>query len=383
MNRFEDLGLKENLLEGIYKYGFEQPSYVQANGIPPIVEKRDCIIQSQSGTGKTGTFIIGILQNVDPELKELQSIVIAPTRELVKQTYKVLHELSSTLNIKIMYLIGGVKVSKDIKDYKRLQPQIIVSTPGRLYDLMSNDVISTKYTSSLVLDEADELLTGNFKDQLYNIFRSLENHENIQVILVSATIPPEIRDLSAKILRDPVEILVKNENLTLEGIKQYVVYYDSQRHTQEMNNKLQCLLHILENIAFSQTIIYINTRKTCEYLSNKLNDLEFVNSIIHSDMSQYDRSHNMTNFKNGSTRILITTDLMARGIDVQQISMVINYEMPFTNEVYLHRSGRSGRYGRKGICINFVYYKKNDIIRNLEQFYNTFICELPEDLDLS
>jgi len=382
MKRFEDLGLKDNLLAGIYKYGFEQPSYVQAHGIKPIIERRDCIIQSQSGTGKTGTFTIGMLENINPEIKDVQSIVIAPTRELVKQTYTVLQNLSCMMDIKIMYLIGGVKVSKDIKDYNQIKPQIIVSTPGRLYDLMNN-VITTKHTATLVLDEADELLTGNFKDQLYNIFKLLENHENIQVILVSATIPPEIRDLSAKILRNPVEILVKTEDLTLEGIKQYVVYYDSQRHSRDVNNKLHCILHILENIAFSQTIIYVNTRKTCEYLSERLNEFEFVNSIIHSDMSQQERTSSMTNFKNGSTRILITTDLLSRGIDVQQISMVINYEMPFSNEVYLHRSGRSGRYGRKGICINFVYYKKNDIIKNLEQFYNTFISELPEDLDIS
>jgi translation initiation factor 4A len=377
ITNFENFHLNEQLISGIYKFGFEKPSYIQSVGIEPILTGKDCIIQAQSGTGKTGTFVIGVLQQIDLSLHKPQAIIIVPTRELVRQIYNVFRGLTVDMpDCKTIHLMGGTKVSNDIHEYQKMQPQIIVSTPGRLYDLISNQKIETSAVKMLILDEADELLTGNFKTQLYNVFKTLTNHETMQVILVSATIPPEIRELSAKILRDPIEILVKTEDLTLEGIRQFVVYYQNQQ-----SNKFTTLMFILNNITFSQAIIYVNTRRTCEYLADLLEDNGYIPSVIHGELSQKDRNYQMNEFKTGSTRILLTTDLLSRGIDIQQISMVINYEMPNDMDIYLHRSGRSGRFGRKGVCINFVFYKKQFVIKKLEEYFATLIEELPENLE--
>lgn len=383
---FDNFNLKEDLLAGIYTFGFEYPSYVQSVGIEPITSGKDCIIQSQSGTGKTGAYVIGILQQLNLNLTYPQAIIIVPTRELVKQVYNVIRGISSKMDCNLMYLIGGTKVSNDINSFKKNKPHVIISTPGRLYDLLLKNIINTDYIKTLILDEADELLAGSFKEQIYEIFTHINNRTDMQVVLVSATIPDEVLSLSDKFLNDPIRVLVKTEDLTLEGIKQYVVYYDSnttpENRRLHITNKFSTLMYVLDNIAFSQTVIYVNTRKTCEGLANLLYKNGYISSVIHSELTQKERNKAMSEFKHGSTRILLTTDLLSRGIDIQQISMVINYEMPESNEVYLHRSGRSGRFGRKGVCINFVYYMNVDIIKNLEEYFCTLILELPDKLEI-
>jgi len=379
-NDFETMELKHDVLNGIYTYGFEKPSIVQSKGIVPIRSGKDCIIQAQSGTGKTVTYIVGILEQLDIKLKELQFVVIVPTRELVKQVYDVLHHISYHVRSNNMYMMGGHRITNDIRTYKHIRPQIVVTTPGRFYDLMMRKVIDTKNLKTVILDEADELLSRNFKDTIYEIFVETEN-KDFQVCLLSATLPDEVTELSKKFLRDPIKILVKKEDLTLEGIRQYVVYYDkSQNRTS--SPKLSLLIAILENIQFSQLILYTNNKPTCDKVCRVLRKNGFELSAIHGDMSQYERDNVIKEFRNGITRILVTTDLLARGIDIQQVSVVINYDMPYDNELYLHRIGRSGRFGRKGIAINFVYYEDTYIIKDLNAYYSTMICTLPDDLNI-
>ena len=342
---FDELGLKSDLLRGIYGYGFEKPSIIQQKAILPIIKGRDVIAQAQSGTGKTAAFAIGTLQLIEQENDELQCLVLSPTRELANQTSIVYQFLGEYLNIKITLLIGGLKVGGDINKLKE-NPQIIVGSPGRVLDLIRRKRISLSYLKSFVLDEADEMLSKGFLDTIREI-----------ISLIPTT----------------TKILVKNEELTLEGIKQYYVYLKKE-------DKMEVLFQIYRGIEIAQAIIYCNTKKTVENVCEDLKKKGHMISAIHGDLKQIERDAVMKDFRSGVTRVLVTTDLLARGIDVYQVSLVINYEMPKEKETYIHRIGRSGRFGRKGTAINFITPPEKDKLLEIQDFYNTNIEQLPSDL---
>jgi len=371
IDSFDDMGLREDLLRGIYAYGFEKPSAIQQRGIMPVIAGRDTIAQAQSGTGKTATFSIGALARVDLHIKDTQVLVLAPTRELAQQIHKVVNALGDYMKVTSHSCVGGTAVREDIRTLTS-GVQIVVGTPGRVNDMINRNALRLDRLKLFVLDEADEMLSRGFKDQIYDVFQFLPS--NVQVCLFSATMPIEILQITKRFMRDCVRILVKRAELTLDGIKQFYVAVEKE------DWKLDTLCDLYETLTITQAIIYCNTRRKVDWLTDKMTQRDFTVSAMHGEMTQQERELIMKEFRSGSSRVLITTDLLARGIDVQQVSLVINYDLPSNRENYIHRIGRSGRFGRKGVAINFVTSEDVPAMKELEQFYNTQIDEMPMDV---
>eukprot|EP00339_Tiarina_fusa_P018499 CAMPEP_0117039788 /NCGR_PEP_ID=MMETSP0472-20121206/27894_1 /TAXON_ID=693140 ORGANISM="Tiarina fusus, Strain LIS" /NCGR_SAMPLE_ID=MMETSP0472 /ASSEMBLY_ACC=CAM_ASM_000603 /LENGTH=402 /DNA_ID=CAMNT_0004750359 /DNA_START=27 /DNA_END=1235 /DNA_ORIENTATION=- len=371
---FDDLSLKEELLRGIYAYGFEKPSAIQQRAIKPIIEGRDTIAQAQSGTGKTGTFTIGILQRIDTSTERpvCQALVLAPARELAQQIQKVMMAIGEYMKVKIHACVGGTAVREDLAALAD-GVHVVVGTPGRVYDMIQRGALEVDHLRIFCLDEADQMLDRGFKDQIYEVFRC-GLPKDMQVALFSATMPVEALELTTKFMNSPATILVKKEELTLDGIKQF--YIDVGRE----EFKLETLCDLYETLTITQAIIYCNTRRKVDWLTEQMQAHDFTVSSMHGDMDQRERDLIMREFRSGSTRVLITTDLLARGIDVQQVSLVINYDLPTNRENYIHRIGRSGRFGRKGVSINFITQGDIRYLRDIEEFYHTQVEEMPSNV---
>jgi len=365
---FEAMPLNEQLLRGILAYGYEKPSSVQAKGIVPVIQGKDSIIQAQSGCGKTGTFSVAALQLVDESKEVCQIIIISPTREIADQSFIVAKRLGTFLNIKMSGVIGGKKLNNsDVA-----KSQVIIGTPGRIYDMINRGIICMDTLKLFILDEADQMLNRGFKEQIIEIFNFVP--PETQVAIYSATMPNDILDISTKFMKNPIKILVKKENLTLEGIKQYFIALSSEQE------KFETLTDLYKSISVGQSMIYCSSKKKVSWLAEQLTNEGFPVSSIHGDITQSDRDNIMREFRTGKTRVLITTDLLARGIDVQQVSLVINYDLPKDKESYIHRIGRTGRYGRKGWAINFIMQTDCRNLQDIETFYSTEIQEMPSSI---
>jgi len=372
VDSFDDMNLKEDLLRGIYAYGFEKPSAIQSRAIIPCIGGRDVIAQAQSGTGKTATFSIAILEKIDIKVTATQALVLAPTRELAQQIQKVVLALGDYLKADCHACIGGTNVRDDQQKLQNTPPHVVVGTPGRVFDMINRGALGTDKIKMFVLDEADEMLSRGFKDQIYDVFRKMP--EEIQVVLLSATMPQDVLEVTQRFMRNPVRILVKKEELTLEGIRQFYIQIDREEW------KLDTLCDLYETLTITQAVIFCNTRRKVDWLTEKMGSRDFTVSAMHGDMNQQERDLIMREFRSGSSRVLITTDLLARGIDVQQVSLVINYDLPANRENYIHRIGRGGRFGRKGVAINFVTSEDTRSMEDIEKFYNTNIEEMPMDV---
>lgn len=368
---FDDMNLKENLLRGVYAFGFEKPSAIQQRAIVPCCMKRDVIAQAQSGTGKTATFSVSVLQNIDESLAEVQALIMAPTRELAQQIQKVMVSLGEYMGVKCHACIGGTNVRDD---QRKLESgvHIVVGTPGRVNDMIKRQSLQTSAIKMFVLDEADEMLSRGFKDQIYEVFKCMPN--DVQVVLLSATMPAEVLEVTNRFMNDPVRILVKKEELTLEGIRQFYINVEKEEW------KFETLCDLYQTVNVTQAVIFCNTRRKVDYLATQMTKENYTVSCMHGDMEQSERDLIMREFRSGSSRVLITTDLLARGIDVQQVSLVINYDLPSNRENYIHRIGRSGRFGRKGVAINFITEQDTRQLKDIESFYNTQIEEMPMDI---
>jgi len=371
----ENLNLKNNLLRGIYAFGFENPSSVQKKAIYPMINnyykgrRRDIIAQAQSGTGKTGAFVVGSLQSIDESSNAVQVLILAPTHELAEQTLNVVTNLSQYMKLSALLLVGGTSVEQNKVDIKEKKPQILVGTPGRVHDMIRRRIVNTEKIKLIILDEADEMLSSGFKDQMYKIFQFMPNE--IQIGLFSATLPSELLELTNTFMKHPTKILVKNDELTLQGIAQYYINLNGDEQ------KFICIKDIFSSLAVSQAIIYCNSVNRVNDLAEAMLEDNFPVKKIHGKMKEGERKKIYKEFKNGGCRVLITSDLFARGIDVQQVSIVINFDIPRNEHTYLHRIGRSGRWGRKGIAINFqTKYDSNKLTR-FKNFYKTEIREMP------
>lgn len=366
---FDEMCLDDTLLKGIYAYGFEVPSKIQKVGIMPMVDKTDLVAQSQSGTGKTGSFIIGMGESLlrNKITHKHSVIVLAPTRELAIQINTVATALLRFTDLKTELCIGGTYSNR----YS--ESNICIGTPGRIFDLIRRNVIDSNALYMLILDEADEMLSRGFKDQVNNIFKTVPS--TTQIALYSATMPPDIILIANQMMKSPLKILIQKENLTLEGIRQYYVAMDKEDH------KFDTLCDLYKSIKISQCIIYTNSKRKTQWLAELLNEKDFAVSYIHGGLEQSERKTIMDDFRQGRTRILITTDILARGIDIQQVSLVINYDLPKENETYIHRIGRSGRFGRKGTAINFISNYDISTLKAIEKFYDTVVLQLPADVE--
>jgi translation initiation factor 4A len=372
VDSFDDMGLEDDLIRGIYSYGFETPSKIQQLAIVPMSKKTDILAQSQSGTGKTGAFTIGSISTIDKTIKAPQVIVLCPTRELSQQTETVARAIGAYIDLKVLSATGGNPLRNDISAL-RAGAQFIVGTPGRVYDLIRRGDLSTDNIKYIILDEADQMLEDLFAEQIHTILNS-KFPASTCLALFSATMPANVLKIAETYLHNPVRILLPPDEVTLDGIKQYYVSLERE------DWKLPVLLDLYQMVKVNQALIYVNKRQKAEWLAKQLAAQGFTLEFIHGEMDVSERKKRMTDFRSGSVRVLISTDLLARGIDVQQVSLVINYEMPIQRENYVHRIGRSGRFGKKGVAINLVYGDELGCIKEIERHYSTTIEELPEDL---
>ena len=328
VSSFDDMGLKEELVRGIYAYNFEKPSAIQQRAIGPIIVGRDVIAQAQSGTGKTATFSIAALQSIDTSLRETQVLVLSPTRELACQIQSVVLALGDYMNIQCHACIGGTSIGEDIRklDYGQ---HIVSGTPGRVFDMIRRKNLRTRHIKTLILDEADEMLSKGFREQIYDVYRYLP--PGVQVVLLSATLPHDVLELTNKFMTDPIRILVKRDELTLEGIKQFFVAVEKEEW------KFDTLCDLYDTLTITQAVMFCNTRKKVDWLTEQMRAANFTVAAMHGEMPQNERDAIMQEFRQGNSRVLITTDIWARGIDVQQVSLVINYDLPANRENYIHR----------------------------------------------
>jgi len=368
---FDDMNLREELLRGIYLAGYERPSAIQQKAIIPTASGRDVIGQAQSGTGKTATFTIGVLQRLDFERNVCQALILAPTRELAQQIALVVSSLGEYLEARAYACVGGTRIETDLEALEN-GVQIIVGTPGRVLDLLQREALDPSNIISLVLDEADEMLSHGFKDQIYDIYQYLP--PEAQVCLFSATMPAEALDITQNFMKSPLRILVKQEELTLEGIRQFYI------NCEQENWKLATLCDLYDTLNIAQAVIFCNARRRVDWLRDELTRREFPVSATHGEMPPKDRRKILDEFKKGTSRILISTDLLARGIDVHGVSLVINYDLPRNFEKYLHRIGRSGRFGRKGVAINLVGENDINLLRDIERHFGTKVEEMPKHI---
>ena len=372
-NNWDDFGLQADLLRSIYSYGFEYPSDIQKKAIPHILDRRDLIAQAQSGTGKTGAFVVSSLQLIDMKVNATQVIIIAPTHELVNQIKLVATNLSVFMEgLRIKTLVGGTNVNQDVHELRHNPPHLVIGCTGRIYDMIKRRALNMRSLKLWVLDEADEMLSRGFKEQIQNIFYYLP--EKTRIALFSATLPDFVLTLTEKFMADPVRIIVKREELSLEGINQYYLAI------QNDNDKYNTLKEVLKEINMTQVIIYVNNINRVYMLYDSMEKDGLSVCCIHSNMTKEQRATVVEEFRRSKYRIMVSSNITARGLDIQQVSIVINFDLTRSVDTYLHRIGRSGRWGRKGTAINFITREDVGAIRNIERHYSIDIRELPANV---
>lgn len=370
-NSFDDMSLPDELLRGIYSYGFERPSAIQSKAIVPMVQGRDVLAQAQSGTGKTGTFVIGSLSHLNPAVPKPQVLILVHVRELAEQIAKVARSISSAMKTKVLCAVGGNSLQADIRALEE-GAQFIVGTPGRIYDLMSRGVLDRSEIKVLIMDEADQMLEDLFYKQVMCILE-MGFPAATQVALFSATMPEKVIAVADKILNNPVRILIPPTAVRLEGIQQFYIDLDREDH------KFECICDLYKHLNITQAVIFCNKRQKAEMLSEKLSAQGFPITCLHGELEKVDRQRRMEQFIQGQTRVMIATDIISRGIDVQQLSLVINYELPTNMESYVHRIGRAGRYGRKGTTINLLLPEETSRMKEIANLYGMAVTPFPDD----
>jgi translation initiation factor 4A len=372
INSFDDMDLPENLLRGIYSYGFERPSAIQARAIKPMRDGRDTLAQAQSGTGKTGAFVIGSLSHLDETVKKPQVLVLVHVRELAQQIAKVATSLGAVMKVKVLCAVGGNSLRDDIRALED-GAQFVVGTPGRVFDLMHRGALERSHMRVLIMDEADQMLEDLFYKQVMCILEK-GFPEKTRVALFSATMPEQVIEVANKILNDPVRILIQPDAVRLDGIQQFYTNIDREDH------KFECICDLYKNLNISQAVIFCNKRQKAEVLAEKMTAQGFPVTCLHGELEKPERTRRMKQFIAGNTRVMVATDIIARGIDVQQISLVINYELPMNRENYVHRIGRAGRFGRKGTTINLLLPEEEAMMTDICEHYKMKVMNLPENI---
>jgi len=387
---FDGMGLKEALLKSIYRYGFEKPSAIQQRAIVPMISGKDFIGSAQSGTGKTATFTIATLQQINYEDPYCEAIIVSPTKELAEQTFKVVKALGSYTNtkgeevtIRTVLAIGGKDSPKQNLKAITEGAKIMVGTPGRILHLLNEMPSICKNIKVLVLDEADVMLDRGFKDDLYAILTANPETgkpnlpDEMQVALFSATLPDEALAIAEKFMTSPITVTIKKEEVSLSGISQYYIPVEKEE------NKFDTLQDILSSLALSKCIVFCNSKNKANWLTTELKKLDVPVGLIHSDLTQPERDEIMSNFRSASINLLVATEIIARGIDVKGVSHVINYDVPTNRDNYIHRIGRTGRYGSKGVSITFITATDGKYIEEIESYFKISIKVMPLVDDLN
>lgn len=371
-NEFEDYCLKRELLMGIFEKGWENPSPIQEASIPIAMVGRDILARAKNGTGKTGAYAIPVLERVDASKNELQALIMVPTRELALQTSQICIELSKHLGVKVMVTTGGTVLKDDIMRLYEVV-HVIIATPGRILDLMNKGLVKTESCNMLVLDEADKLLSQDFKGMLDSIISHLPRER--QILLYSATFPLTVKAFMDKHMQKAYEINLMDE-LTLKGVSQFYAFVQERQ-------KVHCLNTLFSKLQINQSIIFCNSTQRVELLAKKITELGYSCFYIHAKMNQQHRNRVFHDFRQGQCRNLVCSDLFTRGIDIQAVNVVINFDFPKHSETYLHRIGRSGRFGHLGIAINLITYEDRFSLHNIETELGTEIKPIPKEIDKS
>jgi len=369
---FEDFYLKRELLMGIFEKGFEKPSPIQEHTVPIAIFGRDILARAKNGTGKTAAFVIPSLEKVDPKQDYIQIMMIVPTRELALQTSAVCKEIGKYLDVEVMVTTGGTSLKDDVmRLYKPVH--ILVGTPGRILDLANKGVADLSKCSMMIMDEADKLLSPEMQPIIEKLIEFLPQKR--QILLFSATFPVSVKDFRDKYLNKPYEINLMDE-LTLKGVTQYYAFVEERQ-------KVHCLNTLFSKLSINQSIIFCNSVNRVELLAKKITELGYSCFYIHARMPQALRNRVFHDFRNGACRNLVSSDLFTRGIDIQAVNVVINFDFPKNSETYLHRIGRSGRFGHLGLAINFVTYEDRFNLYKIEQELGTEIKPIPPVIDKS
>lgn len=369
-NDFDDFYLKRELLMGIFEKGFEKPSPIQEETIPIALAGRDILARAKNGTGKTASFIIPCLEKVDTTKNNIQVLVVVPTRELALQTSQVTKELGKHLKVEVMVTTGGTSLKDDIM--RLYNPvHILVATPGRVLDLANKGVANLANCSLFVMDEADKLLSPEFQPLIEQVIAFLPRER--QLLMFSATFPITVKDFRDRFLQRPYEINLM-EQLTLKGVSQYYAYVEERQ-------KIHCLNTLFSKLQINQSIIFCNSVNRVELLAKKITELGYSCFYIHAKILQAHRNRVFHDFRNGGCRNLVCSDLFTRGIDIQAVNVVVNFDFPKNSETYLHRIGRSGRFGHLGLAINFVTYDDRFNLYKIEQELGTEIKPIPPQID--
>ena len=362
--RFDELQLDERILRAVADMGFEEASPIQAQAIPVQMEGRDIIGQAQTGTGKTAAFGIPLLQKVDPKSKKLQAIALCPTRELAIQVADEIRRLAKYMHgVKVLPIYGGQDIVKQIRSLKD-GTQIIIGTPGRVMDHMRRKTVKFDHIQTVVMDEADEMLNMGFLEDMETILSQLP--EERQTVMFSATMPQAIADIAHKFQKEPVTVKVVKKELTVPKVTQY--YYEVKPKT-----KVEVMCRLLDMYAPKLSVVFCNTKKGVDELVQALQGRGYFAEGLHGDLKQIQRDRVMNSFRNGRTDILVATDVAARGIDVDDVEAVFNYDLPQDDEYYVHRIGRTGRAGREGIAFSFVVGKEVYKLRDIQRYCKTKI----------
>ena len=370
-NQWDDYFLKRELLMGIYEKGYENPSPIQEDSITIALAGKDILARAKNGTGKTGAYTIPILEKCDPSINVVQALILVPTRELALQTSSVVRELSKHITgLQCMVTTGGTSLRDDI--YRLYKPvHVIVATPGRILDLASKKVADLSRCQTMVMDEADKLLSPEFQVVIESLLEHLPASR--QILLFSATFPQLVEAFVRQFMRNPHEINLM-EDLTLKGLTQYYAFVEERE-------KVHCLNTLFSKLRINQAIIFCNSTLRVELLARKITELGFSCYFIHSKMQQPDRNRVFHDFRNGGCRCLVSSDLFTRGIDIMTVNIVINFDFPKNSETYLHRIGRSGRFGHLGLAINFITDNDKENMFNVERELDTEILPMPPQVD--
>ncbi|KZT60936.1 DEAD-domain-containing protein [Calocera cornea HHB12733] len=369
---FEDYYLKRELLMGLFEMGFENPSPIQEAAIPVALTKRDILARAKNGTGKTGAFVIPTLQQIDVSKNHIQALILVPTRELALQTSQICKTLGKHMGVKVMVTTGGTTLKDDIMRLSEAV-HVLVGTPGRILDLASKGIADLSKCPIFVMDEADKLLSAEFTPVMEQLLSHLP--EDRQVMLFSATFPMSVAQFKEDHMNRPYEINLMEE-LTLRGVTQYYVFLEEKQ-------KVHCLNTLFSKLQINQSIIFCNSTNRVELLAKKITELGYSCFFSHAKMLQQHRNRVFHDFRNGVCRNLVCSDLLTRGIDIQAVNVVINFDFPKTSETYLHRIGRSGRFGHLGLAINLITYEDRFNLYRIEQELGTEIQPIPPDIDKS
>jgi len=367
---FEHFKLNRDLLKGIFEKGWEKPSPIQEASIGVALQGHDILARAKNGTGKTGAYSIPVIQRIDPKKNAIQAMIIVPTRELALQTSQICIELSKHLKLKVMVTTGGTDLRDDILRLNGVV-HLVVATPGRILDLTEKGVAKVQNCRMIVLDEADKLLSQDFQGVLDRLIVMMPPGR--QITLYSATFPRTVETFMRQYMNNPYEINLMEE-LTLLGITQFYAYVQEKQ-------KVHCLNTLFRKLQINQSIIFCNSTQRVELLAKKITDLGYSCYYIHSRMAQNHRNRVFHDFRQGHCRNLVCSDLLTRGIDIQAVNVVINFDFPRNAETYLHRIGRSGRFGHLGIAINLITFEDRYNLRRIEKELSTSIGPIPKEVD--